>query len=436
MRMVEIIAAKRDGGALSGEAIRTWIRGVLDGTIPDYQSAALLMAIVWRGMDTTETAALTEAMADSGVRIPVGAVPGAIDKHSTGGVGDKATLVVVPILAAAGVPVCKMSGRGLGHTGGTVDKLASIPGFQLQRTPEQMVEQALSIGACLCGQGPQLAPADGRLYALRDVTGTVNSLPLIVASILSKKLAGGAGAFLFDVKAGGGALMRTTEEALALANALVDASRSAGRRARALVTDMDQPLGRCVGNALEVREALDVLDPSTYGATDQRLRTLCTELAVEGLLLAGLPDRHAARSAVETALASGSALARFEDIVTAQGGDPRVVRDRSLLPSAPERAPLRAPRSGTVEAIDARSVGECVVALGGGRERKEDAIDPGVGVEVLAPVGATVRVGDLLGWAHVDPARRPEAVLKGLLDAFRIGETQVDPGPVVRAGIG
>ncbi len=436
MRMVRIIAAKRDGEELSDDAIRAWIHGVVSGEVPDYQSAALLMAIVLRGMSARETATLTEAMADSGERIPVGAVPGALDKHSTGGVGDKATLVVVPILAAAGIPVCKMSGRGLGHTGGTVDKLASIPGFTLDRTPEQMVEQARSIGACLCRQGPRLAPADGRLYALRDVTATVDSVALIVASILSKKLAGGAGCFLFDVKCGDGALMRTAEDARNLANALVAASLAAGRSARALVTDMDQPLGRCVGNALEVREALDLLDPATSAEADPRLRELCVALACEGVSLALRHDGDRARDIVEDVLQGGAALASFRSLVEAQGGDARVVDDRGRLPQARMRIPILAAKSGIVAGIGARTIGEVVVALGGGRARKEDVVDPAVGVEIHVSVGAHVAAGDRLAWVHTDPDRDSGDALERLETAFPIGPTPPETTRVIRASVG
>jgi len=436
MRMQDIIAVKRDGGSLSDEAIRTWIRGCVDGSIPDYQSAALLMAIVLRGMDARETADLTVAMAESGARIDPGAIPGALDKHSTGGVGDKTTLVVVPLLAAAGVPICKMSGRGLGHTGGTVDKLASIPGFQLKRSPEQMVSQVLEIGACLCGQSAALAPADAKLYALRDVTGTVGSLPLIVASILSKKLAGGAGTFLFDVKAGGGALMRTISEAEALAHALVEASAAAGRRARALVTDMEQPLGRMVGNALEVREAIEALDPRTAPNADPRLRALCRELAAEGVsLMRGLEPGDAGL-VVDRVWADGSALRMFRNVVAAQGGNPAVVDNPALLPVAPVVVPVAAEVAGVVGAIDARSVGTTVVGLGGGRSRKEDTIDPRVGVEIAAPVGARVAAGEPLGWVHAADRDAADAAVAAIRDAFTIGETSPAPRDIVVTRVG
>ena len=436
MRMQDIIAVKRDGGSLSNDAIRTWIRGCVDGSIPDYQSAALLMAIVLRGMDARETADLTVAMAESGARIDPGAIPGALDKHSTGGVGDKTTLVVVPLLAAAGVPICKMSGRGLGHTGGTVDKLASIPGFQLERSPEQMVSQVLEIGACLCGQSAALAPADAKLYALRDVTGTVGSLPLIVASILSKKLAGGAGTFLFDVKAGGGALMRTISEAEALARALVEASAAAGRRARALVTDMEQPLGRMVGNALEVREAIEALDPRTATNADPRLRALCRELAAEGVSLMHGLEPGDAGLVVDRVWADGSALRMFRNVVAAQGGNPAVVDNPALLPVAPVVVPVAAEVAGVVGSIDARSMGTTVVGLGGGRSRKEDTIDPRVGVEIAALVGARVAAGEPLGWVHAADRDAADAAVAAIRDAFTIGETSPAPRDIVVTRVG
>ncbi len=428
--MQDIIAAKRDGKSLSGSEIRFWIRGCVDGTIPDYQSASLLMAIVLRGMDAQETAAMTEAMADSGERIASTDIPGAMDKHSTGGVGDKATLVVVPLAAAAGVPICKMSGRGLGHTGGTVDKLASIPGYQCERSPEQMVAQVKAIGACLCGQSARLAPADARLYALRDATATVPSVPLIVASILSKKLAGGAQTFQFDVKAGGGALMPTVEEARALAAALVDASKAAGRQASAMVTDMEQPLGRMVGNALEV------LDRRTAGFADVRFSELCLALSVEAVAIhRGIPEPDA-QAIVETVLRDGSGLALFRAIVEAQGGDVRVVDNPGLLPRAPLRLSATASADGFVTRIDARAVGETVVALGGGRARKEDSIDPAVGVEIAAAAGARVTAGETLAWVHASEAEKGADAVSRIESAFRIGSKPPTPTPVIIERIG
>lgn len=436
MRMQEIIAAKRDGRLLSESEIRFWIRGCVDGTIPDYQSAALLMAIVLRGMDTRETAVLTEAMADSGERIASTEIPGALDKHSTGGVGDKATLVVVPLAAAAGVPLCKMSGRGLGHTGGTVDKLASIPGYQCERSPEQMVAQVKAIGACLCGQSERLAPADARLYALRDATATVPSVPLIVASILSKKLAGGAQTFLFDVKAGGGALMPTVEDARVLATALVEASKAAGRRASAMVTDMEQPLGRMVGNALEVREAIELLDPRTNASADRRLRELCVALAAEAVAVHRAIPEADAQAVVETVLRGGSGLAYFRAIAGAQGGDVRVVDDPGLLPRAELRLPVLSPEDGFVAGIGAREVGETVVALGGGRARKEDSIDPAVGVEIAAPVGARVSAGETLAWVHASDAERGADAVTRIQAVFDFDGRPPAPTPVIIDRIG
>ena len=434
--MQDIIAAKRDGRALTEAQIRHWIAGCVDGSIPDYQSSALLMAIVLKGMGADETAWLTAAMADSGDRIDPGSLPGGLDKHSTGGVGDKATLVVVPLVAAAGIPVCKMSGRGLGHTGGTFDKLSAIPGYVCERTPEEMVAQVQAIGACLCSQSERLAPADARLYALRDVTGTVESIPLIVASILSKKLAGGAGVFVFDVKAGGGALMPTVDAARELAHALVDASRAAGRRAVATVTDMDQPLGRMIGNALEVREAIELMDPRTASNADPRLRELCLELAADAVAEmrgVGVDD---ARREVEGLLSDGSALRVFRRIVDAQGGDVRVVDDPGLLPRAPLVLPVTAGAGGFVAAIDARAVGAAVVDLGGGRARKEDIIDPAVGVEILAPVGAQVQAGETVALVHApDVARGEQAVARvGLAFVFAAEAPQARPVVIEQIG--
>ncbi len=442
MRVQDIIARKRDGAALSADEIAFFVRGYTQGDIPDYQASALLMAVYLRGMDDAETAHLTRAMAESGTVLDLGAsLPEdargrpTLDKHSTGGVGDKTSLVVVPLLAAAGALLCKMSGRGLGHTGGTLDKLEAIPGFRVGLTPKEMVAQVARVGACLAGQTGALAPADKKLYALRDATATVGSLPLIVSSILSKKLAGGADHFLFDVKTGGGAILPTEEEARDLARALVEGARRNGRRAAAVLSDMSPPLGRAIGNALEVREAVDLLrDPD---AADGRLLSLCLLLAAEGILLAGLaPDRAAARSRAEEVLRSGAALGVFREIVAAQGGDVSVVDDPALLPAAPVRVAVSAPRAGFVSAIDARALGEAVVALGGGRAKKEDDIDPAVGVEVYVTVGTPVAQGDALATVHAADEEQAARILPRIAAAFALVSEAVPEPPLVREVIG
>lgn len=421
MRMLDVIAAKRDGEALSPEAIRFFVQAATRGEAPDYQIAALLMAICLRGMDGAETAALTLGMADSGTRLDLSTLPGpTLDKHSTGGVGDKASLVVVPILAACGVPVCKMSGRGLGHTGGTLDKLESIPGFRIALRPDEMIAQVRRVGACLAGQTDDLAPADKKLYALRDATGTVGSLPLIVASILSKKLAGGADAFLFDVKVGSGALLASEAEARELARALVEGARAHGKRAVALLTDMNEPLGRTVGNALEVREAIEVLTPGA-GDVSPRLRALCVALAAEGLTLAGRGGLDETRALAEGALATGRAREALRAIIEAQDGDGAVVDDPDRLPAAPVVLPVRAAASGYVASIDAAALGRVVVHLGGGRARREDGIDPGVGLVVGRSVGQAVAVGDALAHIHAAERGAAEAILPEVVQAYRIG---------------
>lgn len=426
----DLLAKKRDGAALTSGELDFFVRGVVSGEIPDYQAAAWLMAVYLRGMNPAETAALTRAMAESGETIPQSALPEpALDKHSTGGVGDKTTPIVVPILAACGVYVGKMSGRGLGHTGGTLDKLEAIPGLSVDVPVARILEQTKTVGACLAGQTGNLVPADKILYALRDVTATVGSLPLIVASILSKKLAGGAGAFLFDVKVGDGALMKSLPEARALAEALVEGAKQNGRRAVAILSDMSQPLGRNVGNALEIREAVEVLDPATHESADARLRNLCALLAVEGLCLARGLSTEAAQTEVESALRSGSALDRFQKIVAAQGGD------LSRLPVAPVQRPVLARESGWVASIGAREIGELVVSLGGGRRTKADVIDPSVGVVIHKQVGDEVRAGDALATIHAATQTDAGRTRGRLERAFAISQDWTEPPALIVAKI-
>lgn len=385
----DLIAKKRDGGTHTQAELETLVLGFTRGEVPDYQMSAWLMAVFLRGMTPEETAALTLVMARSGDQLDLGSLKDTVDKHSTGGVGDKTSLVLTPMLAALGLTVAKMSGRGLAHTGGTIDKLESIPGWSPDLSEDRFLAQARDVGLALIGQTKDLAPADGKLYALRDVTATVPCLPLIASSIMSKKLASGAQTIVLDVKVGAGAFMTTTEQGEALARAMVDIGRRAGRNVRAVLTDMDTPLGHMAGNSLEVQEALATL----RGEGPADLTELCVTLAVEALVAHGQDAAEAERRARRT-LADGSALAKFRAFVAAQGGDPAYVDAPERLDVAPDRAEVRAERGGFVARVDALSVGRAVLALGGGRERKGEAIDPGVGVELLKKPGERVEAGE------------------------------------------
>lgn len=428
MRAVDVIIRKREGGELSRDEIDFFVSGFNRGEIPDYQAAAWAMAVVLRGMSARETLYLTEALAASGEQIDVtGVAPLAVDKHSTGGVGDKTTLAVEPIVAACGVPVGKMSGRGLGYSGGTLDKLESIPGFRISLTRQEFLDQLERIGLVLCGQTDDLAPADGKLYALRDVTGTVPSVPLIASSVMSKKIAGGAQAIVLDVKAGSGAFMGTVEQALELARRMVDIGRRSGRRVTALISDMNQPLGHAVGNALELREAIETL----HGAGPADFREHCLTVAGHMLLLACMADslRIAKRKAAE-AIEKGAAWEKFRLLVQAQGGDVHVVDAPERLPKAALTSAVEAPRTGYLAAVDAREVGETVVALGGGRARKGDPIDHGVGVEVHHKVGDAVEAGEPLFTVHASDPRQRDAAVERLLKAHRFSRKRVPPLPL------
>jgi pyrimidine-nucleoside phosphorylase len=391
MRFADVIARKRDGLALTRAEIDLFVRGVVDGTVPDYQASALLMAITLRGMDEVETVALTEAMVASGERVDLSDIPGPkVGKHSTGGVGDKLSIIVAPIVAACGVPVPKMSGRGLGHTGGTVDKLESIPGFRTSVSIDEFRHIVRDVGAAIVGQSPALAPADKKIYALRDVTATVESVPLICASIMSKKLAEGCTALVLDVKCGNGAFMKSEPEARALARLLVDIGARAGLRTEALITLMDAPIGSAVGNALEIIECIDVL--KGRGAAD--LVELATTIATRMLMLSEQYDEQTAGAAVCRALSSGAALEKLRAMIARQGGDAAVVDDYSRLPGAAQRSTVTAPRAGYLTAMGAELVGRASIALGAGRARAGDPIDHGAGVLVTASVGDRVAAGD------------------------------------------
>jgi pyrimidine-nucleoside phosphorylase len=424
MRAVDLIRQKRDGGALDRSAIDAFVTGVTDGTLPDYQASALLMAIFLRGMTPEETAALTDAMVRSGVRVTYPGLPGTpVDKHSTGGVGDKTSLVLAPLAAACGAYVPMMSGRGLGHTGGTLDKLEAIPGFRTSLALAELASAVAATGCALIGQTSDIAPADRRLYALRDVTSTVESIPLICASIMSKKIAEGIGGLVLDVKTGSGAFMKTLADSRALAEALVAIGRAAGVRTEALITRMDAPLGREVGNACEVIESIETLK----GHGPAELEELSVLLAARMLVVAGVArDDADAEARVRAAIASGSGVEKFRQIIAHQGGDPKVVDDYSRLPSAPDRETIAAPRSGFVHGLEAEAVGRAAVALGAGRGRLDDVIDHGVGLRVVAPPGTEVAAGDAVFEIRHRAGRGLAAARTLLQQALHLAE--VPPG--------
>jgi pyrimidine-nucleoside phosphorylase/thymidine phosphorylase len=430
VRAYEVIHHKRDGQAIPAAELAALVDGFTRGEIPDYQMAAFCMAVFFRGMDGTEVRALTEAMLRSGDVLDLSDIPGQkIDKHSTGGVGDKVSLALAPLAAACGVKVPMISGRGLGHTGGTLDKLEAIPGFRVDLSVDRFRAQVREVGACLIGQTARLAPADKKLYALRDVTATVESIPLIAASIMSKKLAEGIDGLVLDVKVGTGAFMKRREDARALAETLAGIGRSMGKRVTALLTAMDEPLGRTVGNALEVAEILALL----RGEGPEDLTLVTVELTAEMLLLAGAaPDLPAARVAVRAAIAGGRGLTKLEEIVRAQDGDPAVVRDPERLPRAPRTYEVPAPAAGFVTAIHGEAVGLAAVALGAGRARVEDPVDPAVGIEILRKVGEPVERGQALCRVH-EGARSEgrEAIAARLIRAFTVGTAAPPPAPLL-----
>ncbi|MEO1229124.1 MAG: thymidine phosphorylase [Myxococcota bacterium] len=430
MRAADVIRRKRDGLALEPTEIRELIGGFTAGEVADAQMSAFCMAVFFQGLSDDESAALVDAMLHSGDVLDLASVPGLkIDKHSTGGVGDKISLCLAPLVAACGVPVPMISGRGLGHTGGTLDKLAAIPGFRSDLSPERFVALVAERGMALGGQTDSLAPADRRLYALRDVTGTVESIPLIASSIMSKKLAEGIDGLVLDVKVGSGAFMKTLEAGRALAQTLVDIAVRAEKRCSALLTNMDQVLGQAVGNALETREAVDVL--RNEGPADVRELTLL--LGIEMLRLGDVEiDPSLARVRLEAALADGSALERFRSIVAAQGGEPRALEPGGL-PEAPDRDTLTFDRPGWVEAVDVEAVGRAAMLLGAGRSRAEDAIDPAVGLIMKATVGDQVEPGQVLAEIHHRESRGLAAARKALAGAFRVGETSRRPSPLLLA---
>jgi len=425
----ESIKAKRDGGQLAPDDIRAFVDGYTTGVIPDYQMSAMCMAIFFRGLADEELGAWAEAMLESGDVLDLSDIQGVkVDKHSTGGVGDKVSLSLAPLAAACGVVVPMISGRGLGHTGGTLDKLESIPGFQVDLTVDQYRRLVREVGACLIGQTARLAPADKKLYALRDVTATVESIPLIASSIMSKKLAEGIDALVLDVKVGSGAFMKTLEGARALARTMISIGTRMNRRVTALITDMDQPLGRAVGNALEVVEAVEML--RGRAAADYTEVTLA--LTSEMLILAGeAKDGAEARSKLEGVIRSGAAVEQLRQIVSAQGGDPEAVDDYTRLPAAAHQREVLAPSGGYVAQIDCEAVGLAAVALGAGRERVDSQIDPSVGFTLHKKVGDPVAAGEPLVRIHYNDPGRLEDIRGRLERAYRIGPEAPPPRPLV-----
>jgi pyrimidine-nucleoside phosphorylase len=429
MRAVEIIRKKRDGLALSAEEIEVFVASATKRTWPEYQVSALLMAIVLRGMDAAETATLTGAMVRSGQRLDWSDLPGVkVDKHSTGGVGDKTSLILAPLAASCGVVVPMMSGRGLGHTGGTLDKLEAIPGFRVSLSLPEFRAALAKTGCALIGQTAEIAPADQVLYALRDVTATVESIPLISASIMSKKIAEGISALVLDVKCGSGAFMKTRADARRLADSLVSIGNAQGVRTEALLTAMDRPLGRAVGNALEVIECFEVLK----GRGPEDITNLSVLLAAKMLHLgARAATLEDAERQVREALASGRGLEKFRDVIRQQGGDPRVVDDYSRMPAAPHREMVRAARSGIVQGFEAERVGRATVVLGAGRDRVEDNVDPAVGAVLLVDRGARVKAGDPILELHYRDRLRLDAALALLQDACSIQDAKPTHEPIV-----
>ncbi|MFD1392623.1 pyrimidine-nucleoside phosphorylase [Lacticaseibacillus jixianensis] len=429
MRMVDLIAKKRDGQTLTKEEIAWMITGYVKDEIPDYQMSAFLMATYFQGMTDTEQGHLAFAMLNSGDRLNLDAIPGIkVDKHSTGGVGDKISIPLTPLVACLGVPVPMISGRGLGHTGGTLDKLESIPGFRVNLSEQEFKNQVGQIRQAIVSASGDLAPADRRIYALRDVTATVESIPLIASSIMSKKIASGTNALVFDVKVGGGAFMKTEQQAEKLAHALVGIAKQAGVQSVALLTDMDQPLGITIGNSLEIAESIAIL--RNKGPKDVRELTLT--LAAHMLVLGG--KTHSLEQAIgmaEDALRDGRALAAFKQLIQAQGGDVRVVDDPSRLPQAKYKVNVKAPHGGVVTAIDTNALGLAVMQLGGGRARKDDKLDLAVGLVLHKKLGTPVTAGDTLATLHAD-TEDVAAVEAAVQRAFTIGEKAPTKAPLIK----
>ena len=429
MRMYDIILKKRRGLSLTDEEINFFITNYSQDKIPDYQAAALLMAIYFRGLDAEETATLTMAIADSGDRADLSSISGIkVDKHSTGGVGDKTTLVLIPMVAAAGVPVAKMSGKGLGHTGGTIDKLESIPGFRVTLNPDEFIAQVNTIQAAVVAQTGQLAPADKKLYALRDVTATVDSIPLIASSVMSKKIAAGADAIILDVKTGCGAFMRETEDAFKLARTMVSIGQKVKLPTVALITNMDQPLGYAVGNALEVAEAILTLQ----GKGPSDLEELCLALGSQMLLAAKkVKSEKDGRELLSELLKNGKALKKFKEIVIAQGGTTDVIDNPKLLPKSTAQENIMALSDGYVQGIHAEIIGNAAMLSGAGRETKEATIDLSAGIVLKKKIGDKVTAGETLAVLHTNKLDKTEEIGKLIQGAFIIGPNKTTPPPLL-----
>ena len=428
MRVYDLIQKKKNGEALTPAELEFLVRGYTDGTIPDYQMSAFAMAVYFQSMTAEETAALTDAMARSGDTVDLSCFGDlSVDKHSTGGVGDKTTLILAPIVASLGCKVAKMSGRSLGHTGGTVDKLEAIPGYKTTLTGEEFLNQVSEIGVAVIGQSGNLAPADKKLYALRDVTATVDSIPLIASSIMSKKLAAGSHSIVLDVKFGSGAFMKTEEDAAALARAMVDIGTACGRNVSAVLTNMDIPLGCGIGNALEVEEAMEVL----RGEGPADLRTVSIVLASHMVSLAlGIPVEEA-KARVEDTLDTGRAWNTFRRWITAQGGDGAVCDDPAVMKRSSIIREVRAPRDGYITHMNTEKIGEAAVVLGAGRTRKEDDIDPAAGLRILKKTGDFVQAGDVLAYLHTESEKAFREGESRYLEAIEFGESAPETMPLI-----
>ena len=423
MRMYDIIHKKRNGGELSDEEIRFFVKGCTDETIPDYQLSAFCMAVYFQGMTDRETVALTLAMAKSGDCIDLSGIDGyTVDKHSTGGVGDKTSLIVAPIVAACGGKIAKMSGRGLGHTGGTVDKLEAIPGFRTELTPDEFISQVNNIGLCIVGQSGELAPADKKLYSLRDVTATVESVPLIASSIMSKKLAAGSKGIVLDVKTGSGAFMKTVGESESLAKEMVAIGKAAGRKIAAVITNMDIPLGNYIGNSLEVIEAVKTL----MGEGESDLTEVCLTLSAQMLYLATGKSEKECRAVAEKAIEDGSALNKLREMITAQGGNAGVVDNFSLFKQPKYQIEIRSEKEGFIGHTDAEKIGIASVILGAGREKKGDPIDPSAGIILKKKTGDFVEKGQTLAVFHTDDSTKVKEAEKVFFDALTFSDTEPD----------
>lgn len=430
MRIFDIIQRKKEGFELTDAEIRFFIDGYTRGDVPDYQASALCMAICLRGMTEKETAILTDAMTRSGDCVDLSEFGDlSLDKHSTGGVGDKTSLIVAPTVASLGGIVAKMSGRGLGHTGGTIDKLESIPGYRTEIGPDEFLEISRRVGICVAGQTGNLAPADKKLYALRDVTATVDSIPLIASSIMSKKLAAGAHSIVLDVKTGSGAFMKTPEESAHLAQQMISVGENCGRKVRALVTNMDVPLGRKIGNSLEVKEAVEVLRDGLRGD----LYDVCVALASNMICLSHKIGLDEAKGRVENAISSGIAFAKMKEWVAAQGGDTRALDDLSLLPDAPFKHTVKAGKSGYIAHMNTEAVGNSASLLGAGRVSKTDVIDLSAGIELLAKTGDFVKAGQPIAILHASKESLFDAAERKLLDALTFSEEKPEKQKLIYA---